>query len=216
MKRIRVLVADDHPVFRYGMRAILGAEPDTEIVGEATDGAEAVTLAAELGPDVILMDVNMPGINGIEATRRILEASPQTGVLMLTMFEDDASVFAAMRAGARGYVLKGADGEETVRAIRSVAGGEAIFGPGIAHRLVQFFAAPASKAEAFPELTDREREILSLMAGGYTNAAIADRLYLSPKTVRNYVSSIFTKLGVPDRTQAVIRAREAGLGENAR
>ncbi len=212
MKRIRVLVADDHPVFRYGMRAILGAAPDTEIVGEATDGAEAVTLATELGPDVILMDVNMPGVNGIEATRRILEASPHTGILMLTMFEDDASVYAAMRAGARGYVLKGADGEETVRAIRSVAGGEAILGPEIAHRLVQFFAAPRPKTEAFPELTDREREVLSLMSGGYTNAAIAERLFLSPKTVRNYVSSIFTKLEVADRSQAIVRAREAGFG----
>ena len=212
MGSIRVLVADDHPVFRYGMRAILGAAPDTEIVGEATDGEEAVILAAKLAPDVILMDINMPGVNGIEATERILEASPQTGVLMLTMFEDDASVFAAMRAGARGYVLKGADGEETVRAIRSLAGGEAIFGPGIAQRLTQFFAAPTPKTEAFPELTEREREVLSLIACGYTNTAIADRLYLSPKTVRNYVSAIFTKLQVADRAQAVIRAREAGLG----
>ncbi len=212
MVSIRVLVADDHPVFRYGMRAILGADPGTEIVGEATDGEEAVALAAELAPDVILMDVNMPGVNGIEATQRILEASPQTGVLMLTMFEDDASVFAAMQAGARGYVLKGADGDETIRAIRSVAGGEAIFGPGIAHRLTRFFAAPTPKTEAFPELTEREREVLSLIAGGYTNTAIADRLYLSPKTVRNYVSAVFTKLQVADRAQAVIRAREAGLG----
>ncbi len=214
VETIRVLVADDHPVFRYGMRAILGAEPDTEIVGEATDGAEAVALAAELEPDVILMDINMPGVNGIEATRRILETSPETGVLMLTMFEDDASVFAAMRAGARGYVLKGADGEETIRAVRSVAGGEAIFGPGIAHRLMQFFAAPTPETKAFPELTDREREILSLIAGGYTNTAIAKALYLSPKTVRNYVSAIFTKLHVADRAGAIIRAREAGLGKN--
>ena len=135
MGSIRVLVADDHPVFRYGMRAILGAEPDTEIVGEATDGVEAVTLAAELRPDVILMDINMPGVNGIEATRWITEANPDTGILMLTMFEDDDSVFAAIRAGARGYVLKGADGEETIRAIRAVAGGEAIFGPTVARRL---------------------------------------------------------------------------------
>ncbi len=214
MGGIRVLVADDHPVFRYGMRAILGAQPDTEIVGEAVDGEEAVSLAAELDPDVILMDVNMPGVNGIEAARRILEASPQTGILMLTMFEDDASIFAAMRAGARGYVLKGADGEETVRAIRSVAGGEAIFGPGIARRLTRFFAAPASKVEAFPELTDREREILAFIAGGYTNTAIAEALYLSPKTVRNYVSSIFTKLQVLDRAQAIVRARQAGLGDD--
>lgn len=216
MGSIRVLVADDHPVFRYGMRAILGAEPDTEIVGEATDGEEAVKLAAGLRPDVILMDINMPGVNGIEATRRVLEANARTAILMLTMFEDDASIFAAMRAGARGYVLKGADGEETVRAIRSVAAGEAIFGPGVAQRITQFFSAPGSKTEVFPELTYREREILSLIAGGYTNAAIAGHLYLSPKTVRNYVSAIFTKLQVADRAAAIIRAREAGLGQGER
>ncbi len=162
------------------------------------------------------MDLNMPKTNGIEAARRILEARPDTAVLMLTMFEDDDSVFAAMRAGAHGYVLKGADGEQTIRAIRSVAGGEAIFSPGIARRLVQYFAKPRQKAgaepQAFPELTDREHDILTLIARGYTNTAIADCLYLSPKTVRNYVSNIFTKLQVADRAQAIIRAREAGLG----
>jgi DNA-binding NarL/FixJ family response regulator len=216
MEPIRVLVADDHPVFRYGMRAILGAEPDTELVGEATDGEEVVALAAELRPNVILMDLNMPEVNGIEATRQILEKNPQIGILMLTMFEDDDSIFAAMRAGARGYVLKGADGAETLRAVRAVASGEAIFGPTIARRLVQYFAAPRSPAGAkslqpFPELTEREHEILALIAQGYTNTAIADHLYLSPKTVRNYVSNIFTKLQVADRAQAIIRAREAGL-----
>ena len=217
MEQIRVLVADDHPVFRYGMRALLLAEPDTELVGEAIDGEEAIQLAASLRPDVILMDLNMPGTNGIEATRRILEAGPQeeVGILMLTMFEDDDSVFAAMRAGARGYVLKGADGAETLRAIRAVARGEAIFGPSIARRLTQYFAAPRQEAAgtgAFPELTERERDILVLIARGYTNTAIADRLYLSPKTVRNYVSSIFAKLRVTDRAGAIVRAREAGLG----
>ncbi len=217
MEPIRVLVADDHPVFRYGMRALLSAEPDTELVGEATDGEEAIQLAASLRPDVILMDLNMPGTNGIEATRRILEAGPQeeVGILMLTMFEDDDSVFAAMRVGARGYVLKGADGAETLRAIRAVARGEAIFGPSIARRLTQYFAAPRQEAAgtgAFPELTERERDILALIARGYTNTAIADRLYLSPKTVRNYVSSIFAKLRVTDRAGAIVRAREAGLG----
>ncbi len=216
MEPIRVLVADDHPVFRYGMRAIVGAEPDTELVGEATDGEEVVALAAELRPNVILMDLNMPEVNGIEATRQILEKNPQIGILMLTMFEDDDSIFAAMRAGARGYVLKGADGAETLRAVRAVASGEAIFGPTIARRLVQYFAAPRSPAGAkslqpFPELTEREHEILALIAQGYTNTAIADHLYLSPKTVRNYVSNIFTKLQVADRAQAIIRAREAGL-----
>jgi DNA-binding NarL/FixJ family response regulator len=215
---VRVLVADDHPVFLRGMRAILGAEPDTELVGEARDGEEAVELALELVPDVILMDLNMPKVTGIEATRRILEASPDTAILMLTMFEDDRSVLAAVRAGARGYVLKGADGAETLRAIHAVADGDAIFGPTIARRLTEYFAKPggtpgAYSAQTFPNLTEREHEILSLMAGGYTNNAIASRLYLSPKTVRNYVSTIFTKLGVSDRSQAIIRAREAGLGQ---
>jgi DNA-binding NarL/FixJ family response regulator len=215
--RIRVLVADDHPVFRRGMRAILGAEPDTELVGEAMDGEEAVELALELSPDVILMDLNMPKVTGIEATRRILEVSPNTAILMLTMFEDDKSIFAAMRAGAHGYVLKGADGAETLRAIHAVASGEAIFSPTITRRLTGYFATPerdskATSVEVFPNLTEREHEILSLIAEGYTNNAIASRLYLSPKTVRNYVSSIFTKLQVADRPQAIIRAREAGLG----
>jgi DNA-binding NarL/FixJ family response regulator len=215
--RIRVLVADDHPVFRRGMRAILGAEPDTELVGEATDGEEAVELALELEPDVILMDLNMPRTTGIEATRRILEANPDTAILMLTMFEDDKSIFAAMRAGAHGYVLKGADGAETLRAIHAAAGGEAIFSPTITRRLTEYFATPGrdhatSPEQPFSNLTEREYEILSLMADGYTNNAIASRLYLSPKTVRNYVSSIFTKLQVSDRSGAIVHAREAGLG----
>jgi DNA-binding NarL/FixJ family response regulator len=218
-ERIRVLVADDHPVFRRGMRAILGAEPDTDLLGEATNGEEAVTLALELRPDVILMDLNMPNLNGIEATRRILQANPDTAILMLTMFEDDKSILAAMRAGAHGYVLKGADGAEMLRAIHAVASGEAIFSPTITRRLTEYFAtsggdSKASSAQAFPNLTEREHEILSLMAEGYTNGAIASRLYLSPKTVRNYVSSIFTKLEVSDRSQAIVQARKAGVGTN--
>ena len=216
-ERMRVLVADDHPVFRRGMRAILGAEPDTELVGEATEGDEAIVRALELRPDVILMDLNMPKVSGIEATRRILEASPNTAILMLTMFEDDKSIFAAMRAGAHGYVLKGADGAETLRAIHAAANGEAIFSPTITRRLTDYFTATGedpskSSAQTFPNLTEREHEILSLIAKGYTNNAIASWLYLSPKTVRNYVSSIFTKLGVSDRSQAIVQAREAGLG----
>jgi DNA-binding NarL/FixJ family response regulator len=216
-QRTRVMVADDHPVFRRGMRAILGAEPDIELLGEATDGEEAIALALKLRPDVILMDLNMPNVTGIEATRHILEENPETAVLMLTMFEDDKSIFAAMRAGAHGYVLKGADGAETLRAIRAAASGEAIFSSAITRRLTGYFATPgrgpeATEERAFPDLTEREREVLSLMAEGYTNNAIASHLYLSPKTVRNYVSSIFTKMEVADRAQAIVRAREAGLG----
>src|SRR5215211_764558 len=219
-ERMRVLVADDHPVFRRGMRAILGAEPDTELVGEATEGDEAIVRALELRPDVILMDLNMPKVSGIEATRRILEASPNTAILMLTMFEDDKSIFAAMRAGAHGYVLKGADGAETLRAIQAAASGEAIFSPTITQRLTEYFATPGgehltSTDHPFSNLTEREHEILSLMAEGYTNNAMASRLYLSPKTVRNYVSSIFTKLQVSNRSQAIVQAREAGLGTRA-
>jgi DNA-binding NarL/FixJ family response regulator len=217
MSRIRVLIADDHPVFRYGLRALLLAEATMmEVVGEATTGEEAIALAAKSLPDVILMDVNMPGLNGIEATRRILAATPQIGILMLTMFDDDESVFAAMRAGARGYLLKGAEGEEAVRAIVGVNNGEAIFSPAVARRLIGYFGAPhrnqpSDPAQLFPELTEREREVLTLIAQGYTNPAIAEQLVLSPKTVRNHVSSIFSKLQVAGRAEAIIRARDAGL-----
>ena len=213
-RTIRVLVADDHAVVREGLRAVLGSEPDMEVVGEAATGKEVVERSAELGPDVILMDIQMPGINGIEATRRILDANPDVGVVVLTMFEDDDSVFSAMRAGARGYVLKGAHPSEILKVLRAVAGGEAYFGPEIARRLVDFFSTPkrATPAEAFPELTAREREILDLIGQGHSNAKIAARLFLSPKTVGNHISHIFTKLQVADRAQAIIRAREAGLG----
>jgi len=211
---IRILVADDHALFRDGLRALFLSLPDTEVAGEAATGEEAVARAAELGPDVVLMDIQMPSTNGIEATRTIVRDSPHIGVVVVTMFEDDDSVFAAMRAGARGYVLKGADQDEILKVIRAVAGGEAHFGPEIAHRLMGFLSAPrpTAPAEAFPELTTREHEVLDLIAKGRTNQEIAKELYLSPKTVRNHISNIFTKLQVADRAQAIIRAREAGLG----
>ena len=216
--RLRVLIADDHPVFRFGLRALLQAEPDMELVGEAGTGEEAIVQAAALRPDVVLMDLNMPRLNGVEATRRILRLSPGIAVLVLSMLEDAESIFAAMRAGARGYVLKGAGGTETLQAIRIVGSGGAIFGPAVAQQVLQYFAsaraggAHVQVAGALLDLTEREREVLTLIAQGCTNAAIADRLVLSPKTVRNYVSDIFGKLQVTDRVQAVLRAREAGLG----
>jgi DNA-binding NarL/FixJ family response regulator len=215
--RDRVLIADDHPLFRDGLRKLIESAAEMNLVGEATTGAEAVELALELQPDVVVMDLHMPDMNGIEATRRIVETSPHVGVLVLTMFQDDDSVFAAMRAGARGYLLKGSDHDETLRAIRAVAAGDAIFGPAIAERLIAFFASGASgPPAAFPELTEREREVLELVAQGASNAGIAATLTLSQKTVRNHVSNIFTKLRVADRAQAVIRAREAGLGVERR
>jgi DNA-binding NarL/FixJ family response regulator len=212
----RVLVADDHTVFRYGMRAMLANVRGFEVVGEASTGEEAVEKAADLIPDIVLMDIQMPGMNGIEATRRIVQANPGVGVVVLTMFGDDDSVFAAMRAGAKGYVLKGADAEEVLKVLNAVAQGEAHFGPEIARRLMGFFSAPkpAAPYEAFPELTAREAEVLDLIARGMSNADIAQRLYLSQKTVRNHISNIFLKLQVADRAQAIVRAREAGLGRD--
>ena len=214
MDPIRVLIADDHPFYRQGVNTMLSVAPDIEIAGEVASGDEAIAQTASLQPDVILMDLKMPGINGIEATRRILHTSPHIGVLVLTMFEADESVFAAMRAGARGYLLKDAGQEELVRAIKAVSRGEAIFSPAIAQRLIHYFAAlrPMAADLAFPELTDREREVLQLIAQGHSNAEIAGRLLLRLKTVQNHVSNIFSKLQVADRAQAIVRAREAGLG----
>jgi DNA-binding NarL/FixJ family response regulator len=208
---IRILVADDHTLFRDGLRALFNSVPDIEMVGEAATGAQAISQAEQLQPDVVLMDIQMPEMNGIEATRQTVRTSPHIGVVIVTMVEDDDSVFAAMRAGARGYVLKGAKQEEMLRVIRAVAQGEALFGAPIAARFMNFFSTPRSP-EVFPNLTGREREVLTLIAQGYNNAHIARQLAIHIKTVRNHVSNVFGKLQVADRAQAIIRARDAGLG----
>ncbi|TXL58005.1 response regulator [Aeromicrobium terrae] len=211
---IRVVLADDHPVVRGGLRALLESLAGYEVVAEAVDGESAVREVQLTKPDVVLMDVKMPGVDGLEATRRIRAAVPGTAVLVLTMFDDDDTVFAAMKAGAQGYLLKGAEQGEIDRAIRAVVAGEAIFGPGVAARVLQHFADPP-KVEIdvpFPELTEREREVLDLVAAGHRNAAIAEQLFLAPKTVANHISSIFAKLAVADRSAAIVRARDEGLG----
>lgn len=217
MTPLRVLIADDHPVFRDGIRALLEATAGVLVVGEATTGEEAATLAGQLAPDLILMDVGLPGINGIEATRRIVAARPETRVLVVTMFEDDANVFAALRAGAGGYILKDATKEEIRRAVQAVGHGEAIFGAAVAARVMAAFAQPrpASAPRPFPELTTREHDILALIARGWSNGRIADHLSLSGKTVSNYVSNILSKLQVTARAEAAERAREAGLGQES-
>ncbi len=214
MDQIRVLIADDYEPFRRGLRAMLQSETDITVVGEAADGQGALAEAEALQPDVVLMDLKMPGMNGLEATRRILHTSPHIRVLMLTMADDDESVFAALQVGARGYVLKGALKADVLRAIRGVHSGDAIFGAAVAQRLMHYFATvrPPVLGEAFPELTERERQILGLLAQNRSNQEIADRLVLSVKTVRNHISNICTKLQVVDRTQAMLRARDAGLG----
>ncbi|MFI0412218.1 response regulator [Actinomadura sp. 3N508] len=211
----RVLLADDHPVYRDGLRLMLDSTGEVEVVGTAPDGTVAVEMAGRLRPDVVVMDLQMPRLGGVDATRRILAAYPETGVLVLTMHEDDESVFAAMRAGARGYLVKGADPDEILRAVAAVARGEVIFGPALAGRVSDYFAriaAAPSADEPFPELTARERDVLELIALGLPNPAIAERLGLSPKTVRNNVSNVFAKLQVADRAEAILRARDAGLG----
>jgi len=218
MDKIHILIADDHALFREGLRALFAALPNVEVVGEAAEGEAAITQVEALQPDVVLMDINMPNLNGIEATRQILNTHPNMGIIMVTMLEDDASVFSAMRAGARGYVLKGAHHDEILQAIRAVAAGQAVFGPAIAARMMNFFqglnAIPHTEniAQAFPELTEREREVLTLIAQGVSNKEIAEKLFISMKTVSNHITNIFSKLQVADRAQAIVRARDAGLG----
>lgn len=214
---VRVLVADDHPLFRTGLRMALDHTDGIQVVGEAATGLEVVQLAEELRPDVVVMDLDLPELHGVEATRRVVTRCPSVGVLVLTMFGDDDSVFAAMRAGARGYLLKGSDQAEIVRAVRAVAAGEALFGPSVAERIVEFFSRPRPPGAPppFPQLSAREREVLDLVAAGRSNQAIASRLVLSHKTVRNHLSNIFSKLQVADRSEAIVRAREAGLGRSS-
>jgi len=213
---IRVLIADDHPLFRDGLTALLTAGPGTELAGAATTGTEAVELARITQPDVVVMDLHMPELNGIEATRRIVADSPHIAVLVLTMFDDDDSVFSALRAGARGYLLKGADQEQIRRAVSGAASGDVVFGAQLAARMLAYFTTTFAPLPVFPQLTDREREVLELVAQGQPNAAIAARLHLSQKTVRNHVSNILAKLQVADRAQAIVRARDAGLGHKSR
>ncbi|MCC6190187.1 MAG: response regulator transcription factor [Anaerolineales bacterium] len=213
MNPLRILIADDHPLFRKGMRTLLESMSEIEVVGQAATGPEAVEMATALQPDLVLMDLQMPEGSGLAAIRRISRTSPHIRILVVTLFEDDDSVFAAVQAGARGYILKDTGEEEMMRAIRAVGDGEAIFSPAIATRLMDYFSASRAviPAEVFPELTEREREILSRIARGETNAQIAEQLTISLKTVRNHVTNIYSKLQVADRAQAVIRAREAGL-----
>ena len=213
---IRVLIADDHPLFCDGLATLLTDGAGTDLAGAATTGTEAVELARETQPDVVVMDLHMPGMNGIEATRRIVADCPQAAVLVLTMFDDDSSVLSALRAGARGYLLKGASGKQIRCAIQAVAGGEIIFGGQLAARMVAYFTDTAASPPPFSQLTSREHQVLELLAQGRANSAIATRLSLSPKTVRNHVSNILAKLQVTDRAQAIIQARDAGMGQVAR
>jgi DNA-binding NarL/FixJ family response regulator len=220
MESIRLLIADDHDLFREGLRALISATEDIELVGEAATGEEAIAIAEQQQPEVVLMDINMPDLDGIGATRKILRANPTTGIIMVTMLKDDASVFSAMRAGARGYVLKGSKYKELLQTIRAVANGQALFGPSIAARIMNFFNTTGPKfrselpQEAFPELTPRELEVLELIAQGASNNQIAEKLVITVKTVRNHVNSIFSKLQVADRAAAIIQARDAGLGKS--
>jgi DNA-binding NarL/FixJ family response regulator len=215
-RRLRVVIADDHPMFLRGLRTVLGSAPGIELVGEATTGQQAIDCVREHRPDLVVMDLHMPDVNGIEATRRICELWPGVAVLVLTMVQDDDSVFAAVRAGARGYLLKGADEDELLRTLWAVADGEAVFGPGVAQRVLGFLTAapPRTRDRSFPQLTDREREVVELIARGMGNHAIAAQLGLSPKTIMNYVSNVFAKVHVADRAEMIVRARDAGFGSH--
>jgi DNA-binding NarL/FixJ family response regulator len=214
---MRIVVVDDHPLYREGLVTALTGLAGVEVVGEAGDGGAAIAVVAEVAPDVVVMDLSMPGLSGIDATRQIVERWPTVAVLVLTMLDGDDAVFAAMRAGARGYLLKGADRGEIRRAIETVGSGEVVFSAGIATRVLAWFrsggGAWTSDLVPFPQLTEREREVLDLVARGFTNAEIARRLVVSDKTVRNHVSNVFAKLHVSDRAAAVARARDAGLGD---
>jgi len=217
MSPIKLIIADDHKLFREGLKALLSVTDDIEVIGEAEDGDSVLKRCSLQQPDIILMDINMPGLNGIQATQTILEKYPQIGIIMLTMLEDDTSIFNAMRAGARGYLLKGADPNEVLSVIRAVAEGQALFGPAIAARVLGYFKAlstnlnPNQTLAPFPELTERELEVLRLISQGLNNQEIAQKLFLSPKTVRNHITNIFSKLQVADRAQAIVRARKAGV-----
>jgi DNA-binding NarL/FixJ family response regulator len=209
---VRVALADDHPMYRFGLRAVLETAPELQVVGEAADGAELLALVPRCAPDVVLTDLSMPKLSGTAAIDELTRRHPHLGILVLTMHEDDASLFGALRAGARGYLLKGADRDEIVRAVLAVAAGDAVYGGAIARRVIDSLTRTDSRAPVLPELTGREREVLELLAGGLRTSQIARRLTLSEKTVRNHVSAVLTKLQVPDRAAAVLRAREAGLG----
>jgi DNA-binding NarL/FixJ family response regulator len=214
---MRILLVEDHPMFRDGLARMLESVEGFEVVGAAVDGEEAVQLAQRLRPNIILMDLNLPKMSGIEATKQIIQKHPETGILVLTMYDDDSSVFAAMRAGARGYLLKEANRNEIIRAIQAVGDGEAIFSPSIARRMMYYFEAKSKQVQAdvFPQLTEREREVLDHIARGENNAKIASVIGLNQKTVRNHVSNILSKLHAGDRAHAIIMAREAGLGKDS-
>jgi DNA-binding NarL/FixJ family response regulator len=211
---VRVVVVDDHPLFVDGLRRLLGSVADLELAAAASTGVQALTIVEQAQPDVVLMDLHLPELSGIEATRRIVASTPRAAVLVLSMLDDDDTVFAALRAGARGYLVKGAPPDEVLQAIRATANGDTVFGASLASRILSYFAdlQPKSPPVPFPQLSDREREVLTLLADGHSNPAIAKRLYLSPKTIRNHVSNIIVKLQVADRTAAIIRARDSGLG----